>query len=399
MKSNLPTLFFEINNSNYIFVIATCDNKKNFSIVEKIIVPNEGVEINKFTNIELVEDVIKKNIQVIESKINYIFKEVIIILDFFDYSCLNLSGFKKLNGSQVLKENISYILNSLKSVVVKNEKEKTILHIFNSKNILDETCVENLPIGLYGNFYSHELTFFLIGNNDLKNIKQVFNKCDLKIKKILLKDFIEGSHLISQNQNTDTFFKIKINKNKTQINYFEKSAFRYVEHFNFGTNIILEDIKKICSINDDIIHLILSDRIFENNNLKDDELLEEKYFTNINYRKIKKRLLMDIANARIQEIVNIILNKNINTEFCKKDIKKTFIIITDDLVSNNLKESFKFYFSQNLNCDPHLINNFKMDSLIISAANLSRYGWKKEAIPVTQVKKSLITRLFKSLFS
>ena len=108
---------------------------------------------------------------------------------------------------------------------------------------------------------------------------------------------------------------------------------------------------------------------------------------------------MDIANARIQEIVNIILNKNINTEFCKKDIKKTFIIITDDLVSNNLKESFKFYFSQNLNCDPHLINNFKMDSLIISAANLSRYGWKKEAIPVTQVKKSLITRLFKSLFS
>ena len=48
--------------------------------------------------------------------------------------------------------------------------QNNIVHIFNSKSILDGTNVENLPIGLFGDFYSHELTFFLINNNDLNNI-------------------------------------------------------------------------------------------------------------------------------------------------------------------------------------------------------------------------------------
>ena len=39
------------------------------------------------------------------------------------------------------------------------ENNKTILHIFNSKYLLDKKKIENLPIGLFGNFYSHELSF------------------------------------------------------------------------------------------------------------------------------------------------------------------------------------------------------------------------------------------------
>ena len=60
---------------------------------------------------------------------------MILIIDNFDYSCVNISGFKKLDGSQLLKENISYILNSLKLAITENEKQKTILHIFNSKSV------------------------------------------------------------------------------------------------------------------------------------------------------------------------------------------------------------------------------------------------------------------------
>ena len=46
----------------------------------------------------------------------------------------------------------------------------------------------------------------------------------------------------------------------------------------------------------------------------------------------------------------------------------------------------------------YLINNFQIDSSIVNAAYLSAYGWKREAVPVTQTKNSLITRIFKSIF-
>ena len=52
--------------------------------------------------------------------------------------------------------------------------------------------MENLPIGLFGNFYSQELSFFLIEKNDFKNLENLFNRCNLRLKKIILKSFVEG---------------------------------------------------------------------------------------------------------------------------------------------------------------------------------------------------------------
>ena len=63
---------------------------------------------------------------------------------------------------------------------------------------------------MFGNFYTHELSFFLIDNNDLKNLKNIFKQCNLKVKRIISKNFIEGVNLINTNPNTDTFFKLKL---------------------------------------------------------------------------------------------------------------------------------------------------------------------------------------------
>ena len=224
MQNEFPYLFVEINNFNYSFFAGKYDENQNFIIIERLIVPSAGLEKNKLINLNEASEIIKKNVETIEDKINYVFKDFTLILDCFDYSCINISGFKKLNGSQILKENISYILNSLKLAVTENEKKKNILHIFNSKSILDGNNLENLPIGLFGDFYNHELTFFLIGNNDLKNIKQLFSKINLSVKKILLKRFIEGTQLIKQYNGVDTFFNIKIGKDNSHIIYFDKSS-------------------------------------------------------------------------------------------------------------------------------------------------------------------------------
>lgn len=398
MQKNQPMLFVEINYKSYVFIAGVYDDNQSFRLLEKIITDNEGITKNKLSDINKAQEIIKKSIQTIEKKLDYIFKDIIIIIDFFEYFSLNLSGFKKLNGSQVLEENISYIINSLKQNVNENERENTILHIFNSRSTLDGTSVENLPIGLYGNFYNHELTFFMMNKNDFKNINNIFNKIDLKVKKILLKDYVEGIDLIND-QKTESFYRIKINRDRSQVSVFENSSFRYIEHFNFGTDVILRDIMKICSVKREFINQILFDRMFKNRDFKDNDSLEQKYFDDINYRKIKKKLICDIANARIQEIVNIIFNNNISLNFFKKKIKKIYISIEDDLVSDNFYKDISFYFLINQGFELDLINSTKTEQLTFSVANLLIYGWKKEAIPIVQSKNSIIARIFKALFS
>ncbi len=387
MKINDLNLFVEMNESSLDFVILKLNENQVIDIVEQKSVQNNFFDKNKFSNINDIQIIIKKNVEEIEKKLNFIFKEVIIISDFLEYKCINISSFKKLNGSQILKENISYILNLLKLSVSENQKQCTILQIFNSKSVLDGTTVQNLPIGLFGDFYNHELTFFLIKNNDLKNIKLIFNKNNLNVLKIFNKNFLEGVSLIESKKENESFFIIKIGRKRSILNFFENSSFRYSQSFNFGSNIIIKDIAKVCSLDKTSIEKILTD-----------EINKENFFSQNNYKKTSKKLIQEVAEARIEEICNLIFNKNINILLFKKQNLNIYINFNDSLVFKNFQKDFKFFLSKDNKLSIDFIEDFKTIDLVKKALHLFIYGWNKEAVPVYKAKKSPIARIFEYFF-
>ena len=164
-KIEKKNLFIEINDRNFILAVGTYDDELNFKIIEKEIALSSGILNGKVVNLESSVDTLKKSIRIIENKTNYIFDNANIIINQNDFDCINVTGFNKLNGNQILQEDISFILNNLKSKLTEIEKNKTIIHLFNTKYFLDFKAHKNLPIGLFGDFYSHQLTFFLIKKN------------------------------------------------------------------------------------------------------------------------------------------------------------------------------------------------------------------------------------------
>ena len=190
MINSHPTLFLEINNKNLIFIVGKTDQNNILKIEYKLEAPLKGIENNRISNFDDIFKIIKENIFLVEQKFSYTFKELVLILENLNPSFVNISGYKNLNGSQILRENITYILNTLKNSVEKIESKKMIIHIFNSKFNLDNKKIENLPIGLFGDFYSHELSFSLISLNNHKNLISVFEKCNLRVKKILIKSLL-----------------------------------------------------------------------------------------------------------------------------------------------------------------------------------------------------------------
>ena len=302
-----------------------------------------------------------------------------------------------MNGSQILRENITYILNTLKSYINDTERKKTILHIFNSKFILDEKKIDNLPIGLFGDFYSHELSFILINTNELKNLKIVFDKCNLKIKKILVKSFVKGANISNEHNNVETFSLIKINKNNSKVFYFENNSLKFEQNFKFGIDIILQDISKVTSLKLDDIKLILN-KIELEETINNDELIEKEFFKKSSYIKIKKKLLYEIAIARVKEMSELIIFDNINLKNNKEIEKKIFLEIESQFQFKGLKRIYESVFSRNNKLDFDLIEGISNEGLINTVNKLVQYGWKKEAIPIAQSKKSLISRFFEAIF-
>ncbi len=395
---NTYFILIEINQSEFVFSVGNKYEEKKIKFIHSQSVPIEGIENLKFTDLDLVIKLIKKNIIIIEQKLNYIFKEIILIVNNFNCSFINLTGFKKLNGSQVLKENITYILNSLKSNIDNIEEKKKIIHIFNSKYFLDNKELENLPIGLFGDFYSHELSFCLINKNDFNNLNYIFNKCNLKIKKILFKSFVECSYLSKINDNKDTFFLIEIKDNFSQIYFFENSSLVFEQRFNFSLNLVQKDISKITSLKKETVEkIILSNAIKKDSS--DAEFLEEYYFKNENYVKIKKRLLFQIAEARIEELLNIIFIENVNLQKFRKKNNLVFVKIVNKAQRSCFEDIFRSFLSLKNRLDLQFIENFSNESMLDSVYKLVHFGWKKEAVPVTSARKSLIARFFEMLFN
>ena len=397
MKNNFPKLLIEINNFELIFVVIETNENDHFSLLHSQKIPHQGFSEKRIDNFDVFLKLIKENIYLIEKKIDYIFKEVILIIDNFNCSLISFSGFKKLNGSQLGKENVTYILNDLKSKLLEIEKEKTILHIFNSNFLLDKKKINNVPIGLFGNFYSHELSFFLIDNNDFKNLNNIFEKCNLKIKKIVSKDFILGTKIINDNTNLETFLRIEINEVNINLTFFENSTIRFFQKFEFGANLILNDISKVTALENRILKNILLKSKFSAENDKNN-FIEEEFFDNQKFRKIKKQLICDIATARIQEISEIIVFKNVNIKSFLNTNLKIFLQINEECNLKSFEKIYKNIFSNN-KYELNLINNHDQNQVYENAFNIVQYGWKKEAVPIIHQKKSLIGRFFDLFFN
>ena len=217
----------------------------------------------------------------------------------------------------------------------------------------------------------------------------------MRIKKIISNDFLEGINLINENANLDNFFKIKLNEDSLQLTFFENSSIQFIQHFDFGTSYILKDISKVTGLSIEIVEEILEKSNFSKENLND--LIEKDYFKDINFRTIKKQLILEIAEARIKEYSDIVLFKNINV---KKFLQKQGVIFLQihDGKTSCFKNSYEFVFSKNNFFKIKTFWHDQFGDFYSVAKNLVQFGWKSEAIPIVRENKSIITRIFEKFF-
>ena len=63
MEIYSPTLFIEINNSEYIFAVGDESEQENFNLIYKFITPTQGIENYRIVDFDLAFNTIKKQIK------------------------------------------------------------------------------------------------------------------------------------------------------------------------------------------------------------------------------------------------------------------------------------------------------------------------------------------------
>ena len=132
MKLKEPYLIIDLNDNKIIFFVISFNEKKDFKILKKIILESSGIQNGRIIDIESVSQLLKKNINNLEEALDYFFSVAAVIINPNQVNCLNVSGYKKLNGSQVSSEDITYILNDIKKIILDSENNYSLVHLFNS---------------------------------------------------------------------------------------------------------------------------------------------------------------------------------------------------------------------------------------------------------------------------
>ncbi len=390
-------LIAEIADDNIRYIVVKFDENSDHKILSKKIFKNNGIKKGKILDFDLTAKKINEDIKNLEKESDNVFKNISLVINETEISCTNLSGFKILNGSKVEKRDLEYILNEAQISISQNQENNSILHIINSNFILDKIKKNKIPLNLYGDHLSLNMTFISLPKNNLKNINALFNNSDLKIDRIISKPIACGINVLSKNKKNKDFLLINFDKEFSGISLFEDSALVFTKIFPFGTNSIIQDISKLCSINENEIRLLIKEIDFTST-IGEKRYIDESFFIESKFKKLTIQHVKEIIKARVIEMLDYLFNKNINLKHVRDKIINVDIFFEDKEVLKYLGKLF--YENLRVNEIKTQIELIHLDDFyaLSGAAELIYKGWDKEAIPLIKVKKSIISRFFERFF-
>jgi len=404
MSTNHPIGIIELGNFNIKCIIFEINNNK-VEIISNTIAPSEGMHNDTIVNLEKATNAIRSCIARAENKAKISLKKINLIFEQADFLCTKFSKHKNVDGSKIHKEDIEFLLNEAKKQLTHNDKKQSIIHIFNHNYVVDGKNFVEEPIDIYADKLSHEVTFITMPKNNLKNIDQVFVDCDIEIERLFSRIFALGVKLLNYNELKCGSAIFDLGSDKTSLGLFKNLALVHSITIPIGINHITKDISKVCSLDLEEAEKIRNDidfsfhknsKIFDENNY-----LKNTYFIKSNFRKISKKLILDVIKSRLDEILDSLKMHLIVPGF---DLNSGISFLITGGGSNllNIDKYFSNFFETNVKKCPtdepqnhYIEKNF---SSCLGAIKIIKEGWETEAIPETQSnnlkKKGFLGKIF-----
>ena len=407
MSTDNPIGIIELGNKNIKSLIFKINQNNTSEILSSSITKSDGIHNGVIVNLLKASDAIRLCVSTAEKKAKLLIKKIVVIIEQPEFLCTKLSKHRKIDGSKIHKYDIDFLLKEAKKQVIHNDNKQSIIHIFNHNYIVDGKTFVEEPIDVYANSLSHEMTFITAPKNNLKNINQAFNDCDIEVERYISCTFALAAKLLNNNKLQSGSILIDMGFEKTSLGLFKNLALINSITVPIGVNHIIKDISKICSLDlveSEVINSKIDFSFKKNEELFDkNNFLKNSYFNSSSYRKISQSLIVDIVKARLDDIFQIIKKQIIETGFKTSFGSNIFIVGGGSNLSNLEDYCSNFFNSEVTKLDKSDINGTKEHleenfTACLGALKIITDGWETEAIPERGNKNSQKLSIFAKIF-
>ena len=205
-------------------------------------------------------------------------------------------------------------------------ENQVLIDIVPERFILDNgTNVED-PVGNLSSSFTLKAQVILADKEYTKQISNIFRKANLEVDGIVPIALAERNVVLDTNELNDNILLLDVGAGNTEIGVFSGPSFEYTNTIPLGGDSITNDIALVLNISEDEADRLkrqypLALKSFIDN---DNEIILNTYKGNSRSRSIKSSELIEIIEARIEEIFSLV-NKDITAQGAKQKINNVVL--------------------------------------------------------------------------
>ena len=332
-------------------------------------------ETNFFIDHSNINLEIQKIISSLEESTKEYLNDVNLMIDSEDMLSVGISISKKIDDSELKKEDIQFLLQDVKQQVLRNYPSQYITHIIINNYIIDNVKYTFLPEKINCDLISLNILFVCLPKKTVEYFKKIFSKLGISINQIFCSSYSKSLNYKKNFSMVENISFIDIGFNKTSISCYNKDEIIFFDVLPIGGNNITKDLSKILNLN-----------------MREAENLKVHFDNNdrfLNEKKISHDLIQQIILARIEEILEL-STKSIKLNLDNfKEYKMILMGEGSKILHNKYKENISL-----LN-DIDLLEE-TVEDICQSASNQNGRLNKQEVviIPKKQIKQGFFEKLF-----
>lgn len=211
--------------------------------------------------------------------------------------------------------------------------DKTLIDIVPGKFVLDNGDIKDDPVGSLSSSFTLKAQVILADKEYVKELCNIFRKAGLEIDGIIPTTLAQRNVVLDNNEMNDNILLLDVGAGNTDIGVFEGSSFIYTNTIPVGGDNITNDIALVLNISEEEADKLkkqysLALKAFVDN---DSDIILNTYKGNSRSRSIKSSELIEIIEARIEEIFSLV-NKDVTSQGIKPKINN--VVLTGQGISN-----------------------------------------------------------------
>ncbi len=313
-SSRVSTVVGEVNNFNQIEVICSSLTKCS------------GVRKNKIVNEEEIAAAISKTIKEVEEQANLTINSAYTMIPGKYVTIVQNSIVKDIKDKYagISAKDVSASILQIKDIEMPDNQ--TIIDIVPDKFVLDDGSIVNDPVGKLSSSFTLKAQVILADKEYVRQLSNVFKKAGLELDGIVPTTLAERNVVLDNNELSDNILLLDVGAGNTEIGVFEGNTFSYTNTIPVGGDNITNDIALVLNIAEDEADKLkrqysLALKSFIDN---DSDIILNTYKGNSRSRSIKSSELVEIIEARVEEIFSLV-NKDISTKGLKQKINNVII--------------------------------------------------------------------------